>query len=123
MIRLVVAVVVGAATVACVRSTVPDDSRQQGGAGGGGGARQGYWDPTLAPVERARDLVARMTLAEKVGQMVNEAPPIERLGIPAYDWWSEGLHGVGRAGLATVFPQAIGLAAMWDDPFLREVAT
>jgi beta-glucosidase len=64
-----------------------------------------------------------MTLAEKVGQMVNDAPAIPRLGVPAYDWWSEGLHGVGRAGLATVFPQAIGLAAMWDEPFLREVAT
>ena len=64
-----------------------------------------------------------MTLAEKVGQMVNEAPAIPRLGIPAYDWWSEGLHGVGRAGIATVFPQAIGLAATFDEPFLRRVAT
>ena len=64
-----------------------------------------------------------MTLAEKVGQMVNEAPAIPRLGIPAYDWWSEGLHGVGRAGIATVFPQAIGLAATFDESFLRQVAT
>src|SRR4051794_10368863 len=81
------------------------------------------WDPARAVDERVRDLVGRMTLAEKVGQMVNEAPAIPRLGIPAYDWWSEGLHGVGRAGIATVFPQAIGLAAAFDEPFLRRVAT
>ncbi len=81
------------------------------------------FDPARAVDERVRDLVGRMTLAEKVGQMVNEAPAIGRLGIPAYDWWSEGLHGVGRAGIATVFPQAIGLAAAFDEPFLRRVAT
>ncbi len=81
------------------------------------------WDPARAVDERVRDLVGRMTLAEKVGQMVNEAPAISRLGIPEYDWWSEGLHGVGRAGIATVFPQAIGLAATFDEPFLRRVAT
>ncbi len=81
------------------------------------------WDPTRPVDERVRDLVGQMTLAEKVGQMMNEAPAIPRLGIPAYDWWSEGLHGVGRAGIATVFPQAIGLAATWDEPFLRRVAT
>jgi beta-glucosidase len=81
------------------------------------------WDPTRAVDERVRDLVGHMTLAEKVGQMVNEAPAIGRLGIPAYDWWSEGLHGVGRAGMAAVFPQAIGLAAAFDEPFLRRVAT
>ena len=81
------------------------------------------WDPARAVDERVRDLIGRMTLAEKVGQMVNEAPAIGRLGIPAYDWWSEGLHGVGRAGIATVFPQAIGLAAAFDEPFLRRVAT
>jgi beta-glucosidase len=80
-------------------------------------------DPARAIDERVRDLVGRMTLAEKVGQMVNEAPAIPRLGIPEYDWWSEGLHGVGRAGIATVFPQAIGLAAAFDEPFLRRVAT
>ena len=55
-----------------------------------------------------------MTLEEKVHQMQNGAPGIERLGIPAYDWWNEALHGVARAGYATVFPQAIGLAATWD---------
>src|SRR5579884_386167 len=73
-----------------------------------------YQDVTLTPEERATDLVSRMTLEEKVSQMQNAAPAIPRLGIPAYDWWNEALHGVARAGLATVFPQAIGLAATWD---------
>src|SRR6202012_2150998 len=59
-------------------------------------------------------LVSQMTLEEKAAQMQNAAPAIPRLGIPAYDWWNEALHGVARAGLATVFPQAIGLAATWD---------
>ncbi len=73
-----------------------------------------YQDLTASPEERAADLVSRMTLEEKVSQMQNSAPAIPRLGIPAYDWWNEALHGVARAGLATVFPQAIGLAATWD---------
>ena len=55
-----------------------------------------------------------MTLEEKIRQMLHEAPAIERLGIPEYNWWNECLHGVARAGVATVFPQAIGLAATWD---------
>ena len=61
--------------------------------------------------DRVNDLVSQMTLAEKISQMVFDAPAIERLGIPKYNWWNECLHGVGRAGAATVFPQAIGLAA------------
>ena len=65
--------------------------------------------------KRAADLVAQMTLHEKVSQMLSWAPAIERLGIPAYNWWSEGIHGVGRAGTATVFPQAIGMAAAFDE--------
>jgi beta-glucosidase len=75
--------------------------------------------PTAA---RVNDLVRRLSLAEKVQQMRNAAPAIPRLGIPAYDYWSECLHGVARAGTATVFPQAIGLAATWDVPLLRETA-
>ncbi len=76
------------------------------------------------PVEqRVDDLVSRMTLDEKIAQMVNDAPAIDRLGIPRYNWWSEGLHGVARAGLATVFPQAIGLGATWDQPLLYQVST
>ncbi len=64
-----------------------------------------------------------MTLEEKAAQWVHNAPAIERLGIPAYDWWSEGLHGVARAGYATVFPQAIAMAATWDTELLEAVGT
>jgi beta-glucosidase len=75
--------------------------------------------PTAARVD---DLVQRLSLAEKVQQMRNAAPAIPRLGIPAYDYWSECLHGVARAGTATVFPQAIGMAAAWDVPLLHQAA-
>lgn len=73
--------------------------------------------------QRAADLVSRMTLEEKAAQMQNAAPAIPRLGVPAYDWWNEALHGVARAGGATVFPQAIGMAATFDLPLMHEVAT
>lgn len=73
--------------------------------------------------ERAADIVRRLTLEEKIGQMMHDAPAVERLGIPAYNWCSEALHGVARAGLATVFPQAIGLAATWDEALMLDVAT
>ncbi|RDS84509.1 glucan 1,4-alpha-glucosidase [Dyella monticola] len=82
-----------------------------------------YQDPTRSFQDRAADLVSRMTLEEKVSQMQNTAPAIPRLGIPAYDWWDEGLHGVARAGQATVFPQAIGLAATFDTTLMGQVAT
>lgn len=72
--------------------------------------------------ERAKELVAQMTLEEKAFQMLHGAPAVERLGIKAYNWWNEALHGVARAGLATVFPQAIGLAATFDEDFLEKVA-
>ncbi len=72
--------------------------------------------------ERAKKLVTEMTLEEKVDQTLHSAPAIERLGIKAYNWWSEALHGVARAGVATVFPQAIGLAATFDEDFIEEVA-
>ncbi len=72
---------------------------------------------------RARELVKQMTLDEKISQMMFEAPAIERLAIPAYNWWNECLHGVGRAGIATVFPQAIGMAATWNVPLIHQVAT
>lgn len=72
--------------------------------------------------KRARELVAQMTLEEKAFQMVNGAPAIERLGIKAYNWWNEALHGVARAGTATVFPQAISLAASFDEDLIEEVA-
>ncbi len=72
---------------------------------------------------RARDLVSRMTLEEKVSQMQDVAPAIPRLGIPEYNWWNEALHGVARSGTATVFPQAIGVAATWDDSLVFRMAT
>ena len=72
---------------------------------------------------RAVALVSKMTLAEKVAQTQSGAPAIPRLGVPAYDWWGEGLHGLARGGYATVFPQAIGLAASWDPALLRDVGT
>ena len=71
---------------------------------------------------KARELVSRMTLEEKASQLRYDAPAIERLGIPAYNWWNEVLHGVARAGTATVFPQAIGMAAMFDEDFQEEIA-
>lgn len=82
-----------------------------------------YQDPNRSFEDRAADLVSHMTLAEKVSQMQNSAPAIPRLGVPAYDWWSEGLHGVARAGQATVFPQAIGLSATFDTPLMNQTAT
>lgn len=71
--------------------------------------------------KRAEELVSKMTLEEKVSQTLNHAPAIERLGIKAYDWWNEALHGVARAGTATVFPQAIGLAAAFDEDLMEEL--
>ena len=81
-----------------------------------------YKDSTAPIEDRVENLVCHMTLKEKVSQMVHDAPAIERLEVPAYNWWNEGLHGVGRAGFATVFPQAIGLAATWDVALIHQVA-
>jgi len=81
-----------------------------------------YQNPSLAIDKRVDDLVSRMTLEEKISQMMNGAKGIERLDIPEYEWWNEALHGVARAGYATVFPQAIGLAATWDTDLMHEVA-
>jgi beta-glucosidase len=73
--------------------------------------------------QRVNQLISRMTLEEKVSQLMNDSPAIERLGIPAYNWWNECLHGVARAGRATVFPETIGLAATWDTDLTLRVAT
>ncbi|MBR5041046.1 MAG: glycoside hydrolase family 3 C-terminal domain-containing protein [Clostridiales bacterium] len=81
-----------------------------------------YKDPNLSFQERAEDLADKMTFEEQVPQLSYGAPAIDRLGVPAYNWWNEGLHGVARAGTATMFPQAIGLAAMFDDKLLGKVA-
>jgi beta-glucosidase len=82
-----------------------------------------FQDSSLSTEERVNDLVGRMTLEEKIDQMMNTAPAIERLNIPEYNWWNECLHGVARAGLATVFPQAIGLGATWDEDLMFRVST
>jgi beta-glucosidase len=82
-----------------------------------------YLDTSLSFAERAKDLVGRLTLEEKVGLMNHPANGIPRLNIPAYNYWSEALHGVGRSGRATVFPQAIAMAATWDKELIHRVAT
>ena len=82
-----------------------------------------FQNPQLTVEERVHDLVSRMTLQEKVTQFFNHAEAIPRLGVPAYDWWNECLHGVARAGKATVFPQAIGLSATFDEELMFTIAT
>src|SRR5258708_7855808 len=84
--------------------------------------RAAYLDASLPLEKRVNDLVSRMTIEEKVSQMQDVAAAIPRLGVPAYNWWNEGLHGVARSGNATVFPQAIGLAATWDTDLIHRVA-
>jgi beta-glucosidase len=81
-----------------------------------------YLDTSLPIDQRVNDLVSRLTTEEKISQMQDVAPAIPRLQIPAYNWWNEGLHGVARSGIATVFPQAIGLSATWDTDLLHRVA-
>ena len=80
-----------------------------------------YQDTKLTAEQRADDLLQRLTLEEKVALMQNNSPAIPRLGIKPYEWWNEALHGFARAGLATVFPQAIGMAASFNDELLYEV--
>jgi len=82
-----------------------------------------FRDPELPIEERARDLVGRLTLEEKIAQLGYDAPAVDRLDVPAYNWWNEALHGVARNGEATVFPQAIALAATFDTDLVLEVAT
>src|SRR5436190_6883155 len=84
--------------------------------------RPAYLDPDLPFEKRVDDLVSRMTLEEKISQMGNNALAIPRLGVPAYGWANEALHGVALAGQATVFPQAIGLAATWDTDLVHSIA-
>jgi beta-glucosidase len=81
-----------------------------------------YLSQDLPVEQRVDDLVGRMTLAEKISQMQNKSPSIPRFHISEYDWWNEGLHGIARSGYATVFPQAIGLAATWDTELIDRVA-
>ena len=82
-----------------------------------------FRNPALPIEQRVNDLVGRMTLEEKVSQMIDRAAAIPRLDVPAYNWWNEGLHGIARSGYATVFPQAIGNAATWDASLVNRIAT
>ena len=80
-----------------------------------------YIDPAIPVDTRVGDLIGRMTLEEKVQQMRDHAPAIPRLGVPKYDWWNEGLHGVAFSGYATEFPQVIGMGATWDAPLIHRM--
>jgi beta-glucosidase len=82
-----------------------------------------YQNPQLPTARRVDDLISHMTLDEKVSQLTHTADAIPRLGVPQYNWWNEGLHGVARAGYATVFPQAIGMAATFDEPLMHKIAS
>jgi beta-glucosidase len=84
---------------------------------------QRFLNSELPIDERVEDLISQLTLEEKISQMVHDALAVERIGLPAYNWWNEGLHGVGRAGVATVFPQAIGMAATWNPELMHKMAT
>ena len=110
MKRLLIAAALAAACASC---TPRDRARE---------AAPAYRNPDLAATARAADLVRRMTVSEKIAQTMTAAPAIPRLGVPAYEWWSEALHGVARAGRATVFPQAIALAATFDEKLVKRVA-
>src|SRR5215475_4798568 len=81
-----------------------------------------YLDSALPLKARIDDLVGRLTLPEKVNQLLHENNSVERLNMPAYNWWSEACHGVGRNGRATVFPQVIGMAATWNRALIQNVA-
>ncbi len=107
---LILALLIGGSSLATTQETKSDP-------------RAAYLNPKLPLDQRVNDLISRMTLEEKVSQMMNAAPAIPRLGIPQYDWWNEALHGVAFSGVATVFPQAIGLGATFDPQLVNRVAT
>ena len=114
-VRVLYAIVSSFAVLILV--SLPVQAQQQGDA-----KSLPYMNPGLPLSQRVDDLVGHMTLEEKVEQMRDHAPAIPRLGVPKYDWWNEGLHGVAFAGYATNFPQVIGMAATWDAPLVHTMA-
>jgi beta-glucosidase len=108
---------VPAAAQAPVQNTLPPPTEEQIKAA----AAMPFRNPALSIEQRVDDLVSRLTLEEKVSQLIDRAAPIPRLDIPAYNWWNEGLHGIARSGYATMFPQAIGNAATWDAPLVNRI--
>src|SRR5882757_5058031 len=112
-----------AASLLTVPALVSAAEPAKAGNAGGSHAAAAWMDPHRSFEDRAAALVAQMTLDEKISQLQNDAAAIPRLNVPAYEWWNEALHGVARGGLATVFPQAIGLAATFDPDLMHEVAT
>src|SRR5271170_542504 len=111
----------GVAVLGAVCATMgPEAWAQQ--APGAPPADAAYKNAQLPLEQRVNDLISRMTLEEKITQLGHTADAIPQLGVPEYNWWNEGLHGVARAGIATVFPQAIGMAATFDEPLMHEVA-
>lgn len=87
----------------------------------GCGNQPAYKNSNLSPEERAEDLLQQLTLEEKVALMMDNSKPVERLGIKPYNWWNEALHGVARSGLATVFPQPIGMAASFEPDAIHTI--
>ena len=85
--------------------------------------RYPFQDPSLDIEKRLDDLMPRMTLDEKILQMMSDAPAIDSLGIPAYNWWSEGAHGVARFGNVSVFPQPIAMAATFDEELVQQISS
>ena len=120
--RLIAPVMLAVAALAATPAVQAQDAAPPGELARPGAALP-YLDTSLDFETRARDLVSRMTLEEKAWQAGHTAPAIPRLNVPAYNWWNEGLHGVARAGIATVFPQAIGLAATFDTDRMHKSAT
>jgi beta-glucosidase len=116
VLRAVVLPLAGCGTLVLVAQTAfaqapPPDSKTQA-----------FWNPVLPVEERVNDLISKMTLEEKTSQLLSVSPAIPRLGVPAYNYWSEALHGVGNDGAATVFPQAIGFAATWNTQLVHSMA-
>ena len=120
-ISLTALTVVLGAYLAPVHASIPSSEGMESKTAEQADVQLPYRNPALSPEERARDLCARLTLEEKTLLMMHTSPAIERLGIPAFNWWNEALHGVGRNGTATVFPITMGMAASFDDQLLQRV--